>query len=82
MRPFVIGDCYTADQMYAYALTALEAKLALEPLTEDEIIDAVNCSDLDWHRGWTLEEGEPNRYVKLARAIEQAHVIAANKETK
>lgn len=41
-------------------------------LTKEEIIEAVRESDLDWHRGWTLEDGEPNRYTKLARAIEAA----------
>jgi len=41
-------------------------------LKEEEIIEAVRESDLDWHRGWTLEDGEPNRYTKLARAIEAA----------
>jgi hypothetical protein len=38
-------------------------------LTEEEIIDAVRESDLDWHQGWTLEEGEPNRYTQLVRAV-------------
>ncbi len=41
-------------------------------LTEEEIIDAVRESDLDWHQGWTLEDGEPNRYTQLTRAIEAA----------
>jgi hypothetical protein len=39
-------------------------------LSEEEIIDAVRESDLDWQRGWTLEDSEPNRYTQLARAIE------------
>jgi hypothetical protein len=39
-------------------------------LSEGEIIDAVRESDLDWQRGWTLEDSEPNRYTQLARAIE------------
>lgn len=41
-------------------------------LTAEEIIDAVRESDLDWQQGWTLEDGEPNRYTQLARAIEAA----------
>ena len=41
-------------------------------LTEEEIIDAVRESDLDWYQGWTLEYGTPNRYAQLARAIEAA----------
>ena len=39
-------------------------------LTEEEIIEAVRESDLDWHRGWTLEDGESNRYTKLACTLD------------
>ena len=39
-------------------------------LTEEEIIEAVRESDLDWHRGWTLEAGESNRYTKLACTLD------------
>jgi hypothetical protein len=41
-------------------------------LAEEEIIDAVRESDLDWHQGWTLEYGTPNRYAQLARAVKTA----------
>lgn len=43
-----------------------------QSLSEEEIIDAVRESDLDWQQGWTLEDSEPNRYTQLTRAIEQA----------
>ena len=46
-----------------------------QPLTEEEIVDAVRDADLDWHKGWTLEYGTPNRYELLARAIERKHGI-------
>jgi len=41
-----------------------------QSLSEEEIIDAVRESDLDWQQGWTLEDSEPNRYTQLTRAIE------------
>lgn len=46
-----------------------------QPLTDEEIIDAVREADLDWTRGWTLDETQSNRFVTLARAIERAHGI-------
>ena len=48
------------------------------PLTDEEIRDAVRESDLDWHQGWTLDDDEPNRFISLARAIEAAHFIKEN----
>jgi hypothetical protein len=48
------------------------ARREWQSLSEGEIIDAVRESDLDWQRGWTLEDSEPNRYTQLARAIEAA----------
>jgi hypothetical protein len=48
---------------------------ARNPLTDEQIIDAVRDADLDWHQGWTVEGSEPNRYALLARAIERAHGI-------
>jgi hypothetical protein len=41
-----------------------------KPLTDEEISDAVREADFDWHYGWTLEDEEPNRFTKFARAIE------------
>jgi len=46
-----------------------------KPLTDEEITDAVRDADLDWHYGWTLDDEEPNRFTKFARAIEAAHGI-------
>ena len=46
-----------------------------KPLSDEEIRDAVRESDLDWHYGWTLDDEEPNRFTKFARAIEAAHGI-------
>ena len=46
-----------------------------KPLTEQEIVESVRESDLDWQVGWTLDEDAPNRFITLARAIEQAHGI-------
>ena len=50
-----------------------------KPLTDEEIIDAVREADLDWTRGWTLDETQSNRFVTLARAIERAHGIGETK---
>jgi hypothetical protein len=41
-------------------------------LTREEIVDAVREADLDWHRGWTLDEDALNRYETLCRVIEAA----------
>lgn len=41
------------------------------PLTDEEIMDAVRESDLDWHTGWSLDEDASNRYITFARAIER-----------
>jgi hypothetical protein len=41
-------------------------------LSEEEIVDAVRESDLDWHQGWTLDATESNRYAQLVRAVEAA----------
>ena len=46
-----------------------------QPLTEEEIVDAVREADLDWQKGWTLDETQSNRFVTLARAVERAHGI-------
>ena len=51
-----------------------------EPLTEEEIIDAVRGADLDWAYGWTLEEERNNRFVAFTRAIERAHGIGGSDE--
>ena len=51
---------------------------AREPLTDEQIQDAVREADLDWHQGWTLGDDAPNRFVALARAIEAAHGIKEN----
>ena len=47
----------------------------IKPLTDEEITDAVREADFDWHYGWTLDDEEPNRFTKFARAIEAAHGI-------
>ena len=46
-----------------------------KPLTDEEITDAVREAGFDWHYGWTLDDEEPNRFTKFARAIEAAHGI-------
>lgn len=61
----IIQNLRTAQQVQQE-----QEPVAWQGLTEEEIIEAVRESDLDWHRGWTLEDGEPNRYTKFARAIE------------
>ena len=42
-----------------------------QPLTEEEIVEAVREAGLDWHAGWTLDERAPNRFATLARAVER-----------
>ena len=57
----------------AELISALRSRLAQpvqEPLTDEEISDAVREADFDWHYGWTLDDEEPNRFTKFARAIE------------
>jgi hypothetical protein len=49
--------------------------LQLQPLTDEQIVDAVREADLDWHKGWTLDDEAPNRFTTFARAIEAAHGI-------
>ena len=44
---------------------------ARRPLTDEEIINAVHDADLDWAKGWTLDETHGNRFATLARAIER-----------
>jgi len=69
---------YTATfvDMARAALRAVGAG-SREPLTDEQISEAVRDADLDWHHGWTLDENEPNRFTQFARAIEAAHGIAA-----
>ncbi len=50
----------------------IQPQRKLVPLTEEEIIDAVRDADLDWTRGWTLDETHGNRFAALARAVEKA----------
>ena len=52
---------------------------AREPLTDEQIVDAVREAGLDWHQGWTLDEDEPNRFIQFARALEAAHGIKGEK---
>lgn len=62
-------DYYTASQMRI--ATPPQSK----PLTEEEIVDAVREADLDWQKGWTLDETQSNRFVTLVLAVERAHGI-------
>jgi hypothetical protein len=55
-----------------HKIKSISPRCEWQSLTDKEIIDAVRESDLDWQRGWTLEDSEPNRYTQLARAIEAA----------
>ena len=40
-------------------------------MTQEEIMEMARQADLDWHRGWTLEddEDEPNRFVTFAKLV-------------
>jgi hypothetical protein len=38
-------------------------------MTKEEIIEMVKEADLDWHKGWTLEDGEPNRFEIFAKFV-------------
>jgi len=38
-------------------------------MTKEEIIEMVKEADLDWHKGWTLEDGEPNRFEIFAKLV-------------
>jgi len=38
-------------------------------MTKEEIIEMVGQADLDWHKGWTLEDGEPNRFEIFAKLV-------------
>jgi len=38
-------------------------------LTQDEIIEMAREADLDWHTGWTLDEGQPNRFEAFAKLV-------------
>ena len=40
-------------------------------MTQDEIIEMVRDAGLDWHKGWTLEDGEPNRFETFAKLVAQ-----------
>ena len=40
-------------------------------MTQDEIIEMVRDAGLDWHKGWTLEDGEPNRFETFANLVAQ-----------
>ena len=44
-------------------------------MTQDEIIEMVRDAGLDWHKGWTLEDGEPNRFEIFAKLVAQ-HTLA------
>lgn len=51
---------------------------APQPLTVEAIRECIDEVDLDWERGWSLEDDDGNsvnRYLNLARAIERAHGI-------
>ena len=41
-------------------------------LTVEFIREAIDDNGLDWHNGWTVGDDSVNRYLNLARAIEQA----------
>jgi len=38
-------------------------------MKQDEIIEMARQADLDWHKGWTLEDGEPNRFEAFAKLV-------------
>ena len=40
-------------------------------MTQDEIIEMVRDAGLDWHKGWTLEDSEPNRFETFAKLVAQ-----------
>ncbi len=61
---------YTAESRGRVPLFTHPPRREWRGLSEEEIIDAVRESDLDWQQGWTLEDSEPNRYTQLTRAVE------------
>jgi hypothetical protein len=38
-------------------------------MTQDEIIEMARQAGLDWHKGWTLEDDEPNRFETFAKLV-------------
>lgn len=72
-EPFQDIVCAECDLVIASG-TDIQRK----PLTDEEIADAVREADFDWHYGWTLNDEEPNRFTKFAKAIEAAHGIKEN----
>ena len=38
-------------------------------MTQDEIIEMAREAGLDWHKGWTLEDDEPNRFDTFAKLV-------------
>ncbi len=38
-------------------------------MTQDVIIEMVRDAGLVWHKGWTLEDGEPNRFETFAKLV-------------
>jgi hypothetical protein len=42
-----------------------------DEMTKEELIEMVGQADLDWHKGWTLEDGEPNRFETFAKLVEK-----------
>lgn len=43
-----------------------------QPLSVDAIRDLIDAAGLDWHNGWTVGDEAVNRYLVLARSVEQA----------
>jgi len=38
-------------------------------MKQEEIIEMARQAGLDWHKGWTLEDGEPNRFEAFAKLV-------------
>jgi hypothetical protein len=56
------------------------APTARQPLTTDQIVDAVRDADLDWHSGWVIGDEAVNCFETLVRAVEAAHGITQEGE--
>lgn len=74
-RPMDLTDVGEEEALNIWRAALASQEVQSEPLTDEQIIDAVHDAGLDWQQGWTLENGEPNRYTQLVRAIERAHGI-------
>lgn len=70
-----LDPCISSEAQALIDRGRAEATPPRAALTDEEIMDAVRESDLDWQTGWSLDEDASNRYITFARAIERAHGV-------